>query len=147
MISKLLNAEMTLEEFSKNVKENQDVLSALNFYKVFGHVGIFDELFLNSTFKYMLRFPQVYFSKTYSGPLSDSLKNVSEKFSSKVFSESLNPDLTTIHLEIFQRNAKKVYVNKDGNFVMRSSTFEFVANFKNSLLTILDKLKKVHFSP
>lgn len=147
MTNRLLNEQISLKEFSEEVFQSANTTLALNFYKIFGHVGTFDILFLNSDLKYMLRFPQIYFSKTYSGPIPDSLKNVSEKFQSKVFTESFNPDLTSLHLELGLRNVKRVYTNKDGNFVMRSSSFEFVSMFKNSILTISSSLKKDHFSP
>jgi hypothetical protein len=39
-------------------------------------------------------------------------------------------------------NFKKLFVNKDGNFTMKSSGFEYVANFSGSLWTVSDEFKE-----
>ena len=76
----------------------------------------------------MLRFPQVYFSKTNTGIQVPEEMN---KFSSKVYSEPIS--------EMFMNEFKtissgtKIFINKDGNFVVRSSDFEYIANFNGKL--------------
>lgn len=128
LIQQLIDNEISYKEFQKIVFETNDYRLALNFYRIFGHNGIFDELFLNSEIDYMLRFPQVYFSKTNTGIQVPEEMN---KFSSKVYSEPIS--------EMFMNEFKtissgtKIFINKDGNFVVRSSDFEYVANFHGRL--------------
>lgn len=128
IIRQLIDKEISYNDFKKFVFDNNDFRLALNFYRIFGHNGIFDELFLNSEIEYMLRFPQIYFSKANTGIEVFEEMN---KFSSKVYSEPIS--------EMFMNEFKtiscgsKIFINKDGNFVVRSSDFEYVANFNGKL--------------
>lgn len=128
LIQQLIDKEISYIDFKKFVFDNNDFRLALNFYRIFGHNGIFDELFINSEIDYMLRFPQIYFSKANTGIEVFEEMN---KFSSKVYSEPIS--------EMFMNEFKtissgtKIFINKDGNFVVRSSDFEYVANFNGKL--------------
>ena len=82
LIQQLIDKEISYNNFKKFVFDNNDFRLALNFYRIFGHNGIFDELFLNSEIEYMLRFPQIYFSKANTGIEVFEEMN---KFSSKVY--------------------------------------------------------------
>ena len=65
MFDKFFTNQISYKEFSEHVSQNNDVYSSLEFYKMFGHTGTFDHIFLGSSLEYMLKFPQVYFQKVF----------------------------------------------------------------------------------
>ncbi len=141
MLSKYLNEEISFKDFSKHVIENKDVNLALNFYKLFGHVGTFDELFLGTGFEYMLMFPQIYFAKTSTAiHLKENIK-----FNSSIYDENiLEPFCTNFKKNL--SNGTKIFINKDGNFTIRSSDFKFVAKHNGKIYSPSKDVFKIKLS-
>lgn len=147
MFTKFFTNQISYKEFVENISQNNDVESSLEFYKMFGHTGTFDHVFLGSRLEYMLKFPQVYFQKVfqenYPEHLIELVQDKFSKFKSRVYTEQFKPELLNELFKIDSKtNFKKLFVNKDGNFVMKSSGFEYAANFSGSLWTVSDEFKE-----
>lgn len=147
-LDEYISRELSYKEYVKSISTPFD---AISYYKYFGHDGIFDELFVNDYFKYMLRYPQIYFQKThnseYPKEITKELYENKNRFKSKIFNTPFKPE-TLYDLKDFERLfSNKVFINREGNFTIRSSNFHFVANF-NGQLYIPDKetLEKLNVS-
>ena len=147
MFTKFFTNQISYKEFSEHVSQNNDVYSSLEFYKMFGHTGTFDHIFLGSSLEYMLKFPQVYFQKvfqeSYPEHLIELIQDKFSKFKSRIYTEQFKPELLNELFKIDSKtNFKKLFVNKDGNFTMKSSGFEYVANFSGTLWNVSDEFKE-----
>lgn len=147
MFDKFFINKISYKEFVEHISQNNDVESSLNFYKVFGHTGTFDHIFLGSPLEYMLNFPQIYFQKvyqeTYPEHLIELVQDKFSKFKSRIYTEQYKPEFLNELFKIDSKtNFKKLFVNKDGNFTMKSSGFEYVANFSGSLWTVSEEFKE-----
>lgn len=147
MFDKFFTNKISYKEFVEHISQNNDVESSLNFYKVFGHTGTFDHIFLGSPLEYMLNFPQIYFQKvyqeTYPEHLIELIQDKFSKFKSRIYTEQFKPEFFGELFKIDSKtNFKKLFVNKDGNFTMKSSGFEYVANFSGSLWTVSEEFKE-----
>lgn len=147
MFDKFFTNQISYKEFVEHISQNNDVESSLNFYKVFGHTGTFDHIFLGSPLEYMLNFPQIYFQKvyqeTYPEHLIELVQDKFSKFKSRIYTEQYKPEFFGELFKIDSKtNFKKLFVNKDGNFTMKSSGFEYVANFSGSLWTVSEEFKE-----
>lgn len=147
MFTKFFTNQISYKEFTEHVSKNNDVYSSLEFYKMFGHTGTFDHIFLGSSLEYMLKFPQVYFQKvfqeSYPEHLIELIRDKFSKFKSRVYTEQFKPELLNELFKIDSKtNFKKLFVNKDGNFTMKSSGVEYVANFSGTLWNASDEFKE-----
>lgn len=148
MVSSYLNQEISYKEFLKTISTTFD---AILYYRYFGHDGLFDELFVDSFHKYMLLYPQIYFQRTihtdFPTFVQEDLSKNKQRYKSKIYNTPFKPE-TLFDLKDFERIfSNKIFTNQDGNFVMKSNNFHFVANFNNTLY-IPDKetLEKLNVS-
>lgn len=140
MLEKYIQKEISHKELINSI---QTVSEALGYYKFFGHSGIFDDLFLNSPLGYMLAYSQIYFQKTYHSDYPIHIQADSkffDKFSSKVFTEPFKPESFHLLNKFPNFMSTKIFINPEGNFVFKSNTFQYVANFKGQLYIPSEKI-------
>ena len=141
---------MSLEKYFNKEISHKDLINsistanqAVGYYMIFGHSGIFDNLFLNSPLAYMLAYPQTYFQKTYHQdyPIhAQADSKFFDKFSSKVFTESFKPESFHLLNKFPNFMSTKIFINPEGNFAFKSNTFQYVANFKGQLYIPSEKI-------
>lgn len=132
-----------LDKYIKNECTHKDLINSINtaiqaleYYKVFGHTGIFDILFETDHKCYMLAYPQIYFHQTYDSDFPEHVKEdfkYYSSFKSKFYTESFKPESFHELMKYPNFMSNKIFVNKDGNFTIKSNNFQYVANFNGTL--------------
>ena len=139
MITKYLNKEISHKELIKSIST---AIQVLEYYKVFGHTGIFDNLFENDDKCYMLIYPQIYFQKTYHQEYPIHVYHDSQyfkTFKSKFYTEPFKPESFHELMKFPNFMSNKIFVNADGNFTIKSNNFQYVAMFENKLFRPSEK--------
>jgi hypothetical protein len=113
---------LDLTEVRKRIAQ-EGIYSVIKYYRIFGHDGFFDDMFLNTEFFYMLEYPQIYFSSP----------ETPKEFKSTIYSEKISFSIDDI-AKI--KNNTLVGVNSDNCLVVKTNYIPFVTGSKRQLLTI-----------
>jgi len=130
----LIHQYGTEEDVKKMIKLiRKDAFFVIQYYRLFGYDGSLDDIILNSSLFYMIEFPQIYFSR----PIKSK-----EQIKSNVFSEKINYETLQSVCGVVKGN-QPVFVNDDGNFVMKTNSVPFTIANGRQLMTINEECLKI----
>ena len=112
---------------SENIKKLEFL--AIQYYRLFGYDGSMDSIILNSSLFYMIQFPQIYFAS----PIKSKAPVKSSVFSEKISYENL-----TEVCKVLKGN-QPIFINQDGNIVLKTNSIPFVIPFGRQLMTTNEK--------